>query len=229
MATKWRLRASKLRLWPDEEPQVEKRMHGWVHRGNEALLRRLIASRRPRIIVELGSWLGLSTTLLLEETEAQLASVFSVDMWDAELLRTCQAEQYTTDPEAQSILNSVPLFSTFLANLWDYRHRLFPLRMSSLEGLACIQALEAPVDMIYVDADHSYNAVLADLQACHAKFPRALIVGDDWQWPEVRKAVRQFTSNLTGIDVVAHPRENWWFLESIWKHISIVTFPYDYV
>ena len=41
-------------------------MHGWVHAGNERLLRRLLRDRAPRVAVELGSWLGLCATMLLE-------------------------------------------------------------------------------------------------------------------------------------------------------------------
>ncbi|KAL1518674.1 hypothetical protein AB1Y20_002962 [Prymnesium parvum] len=222
MTSRWRLAAAALRLWPDEQPDVAPFMHGWVHLGNERLVRRLIASRRPRVLVELGSWLGLFTTFLLEETELCGASVFAVDPWDAARLQTSQADQYAADPEARRILADVPLYATFLANTWPHRHRLFPLRMTSLEGLAQIERLGAPVDLVYIDGDHSLDAVLADLEACHALFPEAAVVGDDWQWPEVRQAVRQFCTEHPMLQVVSHPRENWWYLETKQSEIMLL-------
>jgi hypothetical protein len=107
----------------------------------------------------------------------------------------------------------VPGRPTFLANMWDYRTRLFPLRMTSLEGLAAIERLGAQPDLIYVDADHSADAVTHDLAACTRLFPGALLVGDDWQWPSVQEAVRCHASTH-GLVVHAHAHENWWWLEA---------------
>ena len=209
---RWRLAAAKLGLWPDEKPDVEPYMHGWVHNGNQRLLQRILSSRQPRVIVELGSWLGLCTTLMLEETAAFNSAVFAVDPWDPELLLEQQLAQYESDSHAIQILGSVPLFPTFLVNTWEHRRRLFPLKMTSLEGIATIHALGVTPELVYIDGDHSYTAVLADLEACEAAFPGALLVGDDWQWTEVRSAVRHFCSTRP-LRVEAHPRENWWWLE----------------
>eukprot|EP00964_Phaeocystis_antarctica_P043511 scaffold24975_cov58-Phaeocystis_antarctica.AAC.2 len=46
---------------PDPDPKPNQ-----VHAGNERLLRRLLRDRAPRVAVELGSWLGLCATMLLE-------------------------------------------------------------------------------------------------------------------------------------------------------------------
>lgn len=214
-AKTWRLRAASLGLWPEKRPATPSRMHGWLHGGNERVLRSLIADRAPRVIIEIGSWLGLCTTLLMQETEALGTAVFAVDPWDAAFIRSDDAlrSQYTRDPTAVAILDSVPLYTTFLKNLWPHRRRCFPLRMPSHEGLAAIARLGAPVDMIYVDGDHSYEAVLADLREARAHFPDALVCGDDWLWPEVRRAVRKHAASVGGLEVRAHPRENWWVLD----------------
>ena len=214
-AATWRLRAAGLALWPDTCPTAPPFEHGWVHRGNERMLRRLLAKRRPKVVVELGSWLGLCTTLLLEETEESGAAVFAVDPWDAAFLRSDETlhRQYARDPTAVRILDTVPLYDTFLVNVWPYRQRCFPMRMTSGEGLAAIARLGAPVGMVYVDADHSYDAVRADLRACAAHFPDALLCGDDWQWPAVQRAVTDHAASHAGLAVHADPTENWWWLE----------------
>ena len=103
--------------------------------------------------------------------------------------------------------------SQFLANMWEHRSRVFPLRRPSVEGMEQVAALGAPVDLVYIDADHTFEAALADLRAAHRCFPHALLSGDDWQWQGVRRAVEQFACERGDMHVHAHDKENWWWLE----------------
>ena len=210
--TGWRIAAARLHLWPQTPPSVPAYSHGWVHRGNERMLGRLVSQHRPRVSVELGSWLGMCTSLLLDLTEHYSGSVFAIDRWDAEWLTREQADQYARDTEALGMLKAGwPLYETFLVNLWERRSRLFPLRMDTLEGLRAIHDLGVPVDLIYVDANHEREAVLQDIQAAARMFPNAIICGDDWQWSGVRSAVRSHAQDCS-LEVEAHARENWWRL-----------------
>ena len=237
-ASTWRFAAARLRLWPESPPaSVRPYHHGWVHVGNERMLRMLLRKLRPRVIIELGSWLGLCTTLLLEETAAEDdqvreatkstnvgACVFAIDRWDPAFLLSTQLEQYAGDDEALAILRGgslqgvdeapLPLYETFLANMWPWRHRLFPLQMDTSTGLHTVAEMRAPVDLIYIDADHTHDGALADLRCAARCFPKALLAGDDWQWAGVRSAVTQHVAESNGrLRVHAHPKENWWWLE----------------
>ena len=207
----WRIAAAKLQLWPSEPPAVQTYHHGWVHKGNETMLKRLIAERKPRVIVELGSWLGLCTALLLEESGN--AAVFAIDRWDATFLLDQQRDQYARDDEALGMLNGIPLYETFLVNTWEWRQRLFPMRMDTVDGLRAVAALGAPVDLIYIDADHTEAGVTRDIRAAEECFPDALICGDDWSWPGVRQAVEKYAADSGGrLAVEAH--QNWWVLST---------------
>ena len=108
---------------------------------------------------------------------------------------------------------SSPLHLAFLANMWDERARLFPLRMDSCQGLRTVHELGAPVGLVYIDADHSTQSVLSDLRTATSCFPDALICGDDWCWRSVRDAVEEFARQSGSVRVHAHPAENWWWLE----------------
>ena len=44
-------------------------------------------------------------------------------------------------------------------------------------------------DLVYLDADHSCDSVTTDLVATLDLFPQTRIVGDDWNWDGVRRAV----------------------------------------
>ena len=66
--------------------------------------------------------------------------------------------------------------------------------MRSLDGLAAIAELGVPVDLVYVDADHAEESVLAELRAIRRLFPLSAVCGDDWQWLGVRRAVVAFAA-----------------------------------
>lgn len=86
------------------------------------------------------------------------------------------------------------LYETFLVNCWNERSRITPVRFGTLEGLERVARAGLQPDVIYVDADHSFEGVIADLQAIDRLFPRVTIVGDDWNWEGVRRAAMKFSS-----------------------------------
>jgi hypothetical protein len=45
------------------------------------------------------------------------------------------------------------------------------------------------LELIYIDADHQFESVRADVTTALDLFPRAMLVGDDWNWEGVGKAV----------------------------------------
>lgn len=67
---------------------------------------------QPEVIIEVGCWLGLTTTLLCEESAVHGAAVFAIDRWDAAYCLGHLAEQYRADArggaggEAAAILES---------------------------------------------------------------------------------------------------------------------------
>jgi predicted O-methyltransferase YrrM len=131
-----------------------------------------------RLIVELGSWTGRSTRLLAELAPG--ATIVAIDHWKG-------SPEHSDDPELREALPR--LYETFLAECWANRERIIPVRMGSVPGLRAVAQAGLAPDAIYIDADHSYGSVVADLTAALDLFPNAVIVGDDWDWEDVRRAV----------------------------------------
>lgn len=164
--------------WPTERPSViPERNHGWLRTSVRELLERKLTDQ-THLIVELGSWLGLSTRFILKA--APKAAVIAIDHWKG-------SPEHFKMPDAAKLLPQ--LFETFLVNCWESQETLLPLRMSTQDGLNLVAARGLQPDLIYIDADHAYEAVKADLQRCLDLFPQATIVGDDWDWIGVRQAV----------------------------------------
>ena len=185
-----------------KKPDVPKDNHGWFPEGNAKVLS-LFLNDNTKCVIELGSWLGKSTRFILNQ--AKNAHVYAVDHW-------------STDPSVygngvgttEGLEKIGTLYETFLVNCWDYKDRLTPLRMRTMEGLDYLKELGVEPDMIYIDADHAYSSVMEDITKSINNFPKARIVGDDWRWEPVREAVEDY-AKANGRKAVG--RMNCWYYE----------------
>jgi hypothetical protein len=104
------------------------------------------------------------------------------------------------------------LFETFQARCWDYRERVVPLRMNTLDGLRAVAEAGLEPDFVYVDAEHSYEAVTAELTLARQLFPEAALGGDDYDWKGVREAADAF-ARRHGLVVERFGARGWRLLE----------------
>ncbi|MCA1819490.1 MAG: class I SAM-dependent methyltransferase [Halobacteriales archaeon] len=175
---------SKLRKahpWPASKPTDTVPLSGWLGEGNKRLLRQAISERKPEVIVELGSWLGLSATFFAQE--APKAQIICVDTWEG-------SQEHQGGAQFAPVLGK--LHGSFLANLWPHQDRVVAIRAFSWDGLQAIHDQGIVADLIYVDASHETNDVMRDLDTAWRLFPNAVVLGDDWGWPSVRRAVVPF-------------------------------------
>ncbi|HID78132.1 MAG TPA: class I SAM-dependent methyltransferase [Planctomycetaceae bacterium] len=187
--------------WPSEKPDVPPDGHGWFGREHIEVLGRFL-SPETQLVVELGSWLGKSTRWMLDN--APRATVVAVDTWLGSAEHLDPRRAAATD----SIRRLPTLYETFLVNCWGYRERLIPVRTTTLCGLQLVSSMGLEPDLIYIDADHLYLAVKADLEASHTLFPNARLVGDDYAWPDVNRALREF-GEAHGLRIETNARA-WW-------------------
>ncbi|MGE0761440.1 MAG: glycosyltransferase, partial [Pirellulaceae bacterium] len=170
--------------WPETKPDVSVPTEhaGWMADGARQQLESVLHSD-TQVVVELGAWLGLSTRFIADT--APQAAVISIDHW-------LGSPEHQGKAEYQELLPV--LYETFLTMCWDYRHRIVPLRMSTQEGLQRIAEAGIQPDVIYFDAEHSFEAVTAGMTACQKHFPQATLIGDDYDEPSVARAVSEFAS-----------------------------------
>ena len=185
--------------WPAERPQVPPfPKRDWLFPGTQAMLAQSVASS-TRLIVEVGSWTGRATRYLANL--APQATVIAVDHWEGD-------SSIRQDPELAAFIPR--LYQTFLSECWEHRNQIIPVRANSIEGLRRVAHTGLQPDVVYIDADHSFEAVVADLECTLDLFPRATVVGDDWSWESVRTAVQKVVtdrnlaceSNATGWKIV---------------------------
>lgn len=167
--------------WPAEKPSVPVPTEhlGWFHPSSRDLLQKEL-NADTKLVVELGAWLGLSTRFIADQ--APHAKIITIDHFQG-------GPEHRRRREWAALLPT--LYETFLACNWEYRDRVIPLRMTTCEGLLALASYGLQPDLIFVDADHSYEAVQSDVALCRQLFPEARLVGDDYDDPDVRLAVNE--------------------------------------
>ncbi|HEV3436333.1 MAG TPA: class I SAM-dependent methyltransferase [Gemmata sp.] len=188
--------------WPDQRPEdaAPGQEAGWLGAGSDVMLSRSL-SPKTKLVVELGAWLGLSTRFIADA--APRATVISVDHWKG-------SPEHQTEERFRALLPR--LYETFQSRCWKYRDRVVPLRMSSLDGLRQVAEAGLDPDFIYVDAEHTYEAVTAELKLARELFPHTLLGGDDYDWQGVRQAVDEF-AHRNGLVVDRMGSRGWRLLE----------------
>jgi hypothetical protein len=195
-------RLAEAHAWPGQRPEdaAPGEEQGWLGAGTDLMLARSL-SPATKVVVELGAWLGLSTRHIANL--APHATVVSIDHWQG-------SPEHKAQERFQKLLPR--LYETFQARCWDYRDRIVPLRMSTLEGLRAVADAGVQPELVYVDAEHSYEAVSAELALARQLFPRAALAGDDYDWQGVRQAVDQF-ARRHGLVVDRFGLRGWRLLE----------------
>jgi hypothetical protein len=99
--------------------------------------------------------------------------------------------EHQADPEWREMLPT--LYESFLTLNWPSRERIVPLRMTIQEGMRTVARYGLKPEVIFFDADHSYENLLADLELAHELFPQAQLIGDDFDAPQVAQAANEFS------------------------------------
>lgn len=151
---------------------------GWFHHGDKIL--ELLEQHRPKVCVELGTWLGASAIPVALSIRRWHGVLTCVDTWSDDI--------YQAGPTSPWCLVSCArnLVAAGVSNV-----RLVPTTT-----LDAASGWSEPIDYLYIDADHSYEAVSQDLYAWLPHVKRGgLIVGDDYgnqAFPGVQRAWDEF-------------------------------------
>jgi len=154
---------------------------GWFNHGAKIL--ELLDQHRPAVGVELGTWLGASAIPVARSMRRWRGTLTCVDTW---------AGAVDGNP---AIPASPWMLLTCARNLVDAGVSA-NVRLLPATTLAAAAAWREPIDYLYVDADHTYESVLADLRAWVPFVkPGGLILGDDYEndmYPGVKQAWDDF-------------------------------------
>jgi predicted O-methyltransferase YrrM len=153
---------------------------GWFHHGEHILT--LLELHRPKVVVELGTWRGASAIAMARVVRRWGGTVTCVDTWMGDV-------NGGIAPGPPSMLSECA--RNIVAAGVSPSIRLIPALT-----VEAAQWWTGPIDFLYIDADHTYASVKADLAAWtrHVR-PRGLFAGDDYRnpmYPGVQQAWDEF-------------------------------------
>ena len=123
-------------------------------------------------VVEIGSWCGRSTYALLSGCSGK---VYAVDTW-------------LGSPECQGWIEAgVRPYDEFMKNCGGFEN-LEVLKMGSRDAVGFV---EGEVDMVFIDGDHSYEAVREDIDLWEPKCKKVLCGHDMLTHEGVKRAVEE--------------------------------------
>jgi predicted O-methyltransferase YrrM len=155
---------------------------GWFSEVSAAAFWGVISTTRPRTVVEIGSYLGRSTVFLglavksLCGSDSRLVSI-DPHTGDRQLLEGLGLDR----------LGSLDLFRLHVAGAGI--SDVLDARVARSEEVGAAWA--EPVDLLFVDGWHSYDAVRSDLRNFGANLSdQGIVCCDDFvRYPDVRRAV----------------------------------------
>ena len=175
---------------------LPEKWHGWFVNQNQ--LNHLFKRFKPKTVIELGSFLGLSTDFIAKRLPPG-GKLYAVDHWLGSVEHQGR----------QDVAHLLPtLYDQFLSNMIYTKNTetVVPVKMTTVEASSFLEEIEA--DIIYVDAAHDEASVYTDLTLYYPLLKEGgVMCGDDWGWPTVQKAVVRF-ANERGIRI--HSDHNFW-------------------
>lgn len=182
--------------WPATRPEVPADLQGFFDAENvRCLTTALMIAPVHAVVLELGTWKGTSAHWMLSSFPE--ARVVCVDLWRPD----------QTYPEAGKwgwLAREPHVYDTCQRNLWAFKDRCLLLRARTVDGLKRVAASGLEPDVVYIDAGHTYADVTADLSATLQDFPAALVLGDDYTFPDIRRAVHDVAPAFSQLVVDEH-------------------------
>lgn len=160
---------------------------GWMSMEELEWLHKIAAYMSS--IAEIGSFKGRATIALAEGNPH--GKVYAIDHW-------------LGDDDGNKVLRGIydkeDVFGVFMKNVGCYSN-VEVMRMSSLEAAEKIES----VDMAFIDGEHTYESVTADIKAWLPK-TRKIIAGHDYDkaWPGVMQAVKELLGPVNVVGSI------WW-------------------
>ena len=175
---------------------IPEKWHGWFN--NQKQLDKLFSKIKPKVVIELGSFLGLSTSYMGKKLKDE-GKIYAIDHWMGSI-------EHQGRPDVDHLLPS--LFEQFLSNMvhQNLQGTVLPLKMTTVEASSLFHSGQA--DLIYVDASHDEESVYLDLTLYYPLLRKGgYLCGDDWSWASVRKAVERFAKDKR---LRVHGDANFW-------------------
>ena len=131
------------------------------------------------LVVEIGSLRGRSARAMADNMTGD-GVLFCVDHF------------HGSEEHGDAFSKDDTLYHTFNANMRDHLDsgRVLVWRLPSVEAAALMRDYAGKLDMVFIDASHDYDSVMADIAAWRPLLrPGGLLSGHDYGHPPIERAI----------------------------------------
>lgn len=173
-------------------------LQGWGFESD--IFEHVIATYRPQIVVEIGSWKGANANKmasLLKKYAIPDPQLICIDTWLGSVEHWLERVDRDHFKSLDTKWGRPSIYNQFMANvlLTNNADVIIPFPANSSVAMNFLAAKDLSADAIYIDAGHEYEDVLADLRGSWKLVrPGGVIFGDDYNpgWIGVIRAVHDF-------------------------------------
>lgn len=179
--------------------------HGWLALENKKFLELFVKKLKPKVVVELGSWLGKSAIFMGKLLDKD-AKLYCIDHWQPDY-NSYHGYFHNNKLAASKIPK---LYQQFLSNVIHAKlvDTIIPMRMDTIEAS---KKFKITVNLIYIDAGHDEEEVFNDIMLWYPKLEsKGIMCGDDWSWSGVPLAVNKASEKLK---IKFYYEGNFWYFE----------------
>jgi cephalosporin hydroxylase len=160
-------------------------IHGWMDYEN--LYQQMVkAAPETSWFVEVGSWKGKSAAFMCVEiaNSGKTIRFDCVDTWQGSACHQLGGIFQDEDCVHNRLLQK------FQENLISVQHMFTAVQLPSLQAAKLYK--DSSLDFVFIDADHEYESIVADIEAWLPKVKAGgYIAGHDYPYPPVNLAVTQ--------------------------------------
>lgn len=189
-------------------------LQGW--NGDSRLFGDLIRRVDPQLVIEVGTWKGMSAVTMGKELQKLGVGrgLVCVDTWLG-ALEFWRDHDDPTRYRSLAMRHGYPsVYYQFLANVVHsgLQDVIVPFPQTSTIAARWFLERQIQADLIYVDGSHEENDVFVDLAYWWLVVrPGGVLFGDDLGWPGVRAAVSAFAAeHQLRVEVVEN---NFWVIQ----------------
>lgn len=155
-----------------------------------------------QVVVEIGSLRGRSARAMADNLAGD-SILFCVDHFRG------------SEEHGDEFFKDDNLYNTFLTNMKEYIEsgQVRVLRCPSIEASGRINyMIGASLDMVFIDASHDYDSVVADIKAWKPLLKRGgLLSGHDHGHPPIERAVKEFAMENQELQLGLVPMSSIWY------------------
>jgi len=175
--------------------------------------------------LEIGSWKGRSAIFMLQNILTHPTSKLTcVDLWDINDWNPKAEETQTlwNNPNRQKELDCANLYDIFLYNIKPYKDKVEVIKDYSTNALRKFIHHKIEFDFIYIDAEHTTEAVKKDFcMATQCIKNNHIIFLDDYSWDSVKFAIEELEKEF---NIKFNTKDN-----GAWVHIYNKTIFKEYI